>query len=81
MLMKASMNNEEKPVIFHEEGTAKISQRYLVPLKPETETHDRIVKLLMKISGGNIKSAKTARYIIFILIAIMIVLSMYWFFA
>ncbi len=74
------MNNEENQVIFHEGGTVQSSQRYIAPLKPEPETHDRMVKLLMKISGGNIKSPKTARYILFILIVIMITLSMYWFF-
>ena len=74
------MNNEEKPVIFHEEGTMKTSQRYAVPQKTETETHDRMVKFLMNISGGRIKSAKAARRIILVLIAAMIILSIYWFF-
>ena len=78
--MKISMNNEEKPVIFHEEGTVNISQRYAVPQNPETETHDRMVKLLMKISGGHIKSTKAARRIILVLIDAMITLSIYWFF-
>lgn len=73
------MNNEEKPVIFHEERNVKSSQRYSVPSELELETHDRIVKLLMKISGGRIKSAKMARRIILILIAAMLMISMYWF--
>jgi len=78
--MKISMNNEEKPVIFHEEGTVNVSQRYIASPEKELETHDAIVKLLMKISGGRIKSTKVARNIILILVAAMIVVSMYWFF-
>ena len=75
------MNNEEKPVIFHEEGTAKINPKYTASQELVTETSDRMIKLLMKISGGTIKSEKTARKIIFILIAVMIAISVYWFFA
>lgn len=75
------MNNEEQPVIFHEGGVSKAHLQYVSPQTLEGETSDRMIKLLMKISGGRIKSVKTARKIILILIIAMVAISVYWFFA
>lgn len=71
-------NDDQEKVVFHEDDAAtsrKFSLFRNLPERGELENSDRIISLLIKVSGGRIKSKKIATYIVVFLVIVMFAIS------
>jgi hypothetical protein len=67
-------NNEPPKVVFEEENQWKVIKHYPKPLAP------KMVRWVMKHSGGLIKDENQASYVLVVFAIIIFVISLYFFF-
>ncbi len=69
-----SQYNKDQPEAFQEEKAAPITDEY-------GRAHSGMIRLVMRLSGGRIRDARTASYVLLIAAAVILTVSLVFFFA